>query len=80
MVRDSSNLYSAKPVDPAVYELLELWLQLRRVQVEVIHRPDPEDAHPRESAAPAVHQVTADGAEAVLHRCAAGNGFVLCPP
>lgn len=80
MVGDSSNLYSVNPGNPGVCKLLKLWLQLGRVQVKVIYRPDSQDAHPRKSAASAVHQVAADGAEAVLHRRAAGNGLVLCPP
>lgn len=49
------------------------------MQVEVVHGPDPQDTHTGESAAPPVHQIAADGAEAVLHGRTRGNCLVLRP-
>jgi len=58
-------------------ELLEFRFQLRLMQVEVIHGPDPQDALPRKPTASPVQQGAADGTEAILHDAARGNGLAL---
>lgn len=79
VARYSIYLHPVKPTHSALGELLELRFQLRRVQVEVIHSPDPQDAQPRKPTASPVHQVAADRTEAVLHCGTRGRGLVLCP-
>lgn len=79
MPRQALDLDPAEPVHPALSELLKLRLELRRVQVEVIHRSDPQDAHSRKPAASPVHQIATYGTEAVFHGGARGDGLVLRP-
>lgn len=57
--------------------LLNPRLQLRLVQIEIVHSPDPRYAHPRETRAAAVHKRAAFAAEVVCHGVARGDGFGL---
>ena len=59
MLRQALNLHPAKPIHPTLGELLELRLQLRRMQVEVVHGADSQNAHARKPAAPPIHEVAA---------------------
>lgn len=49
------------------------------MQVEVVHSTDSEDTHARKPAAPPVHQIAADGTEAVLHHATRRDSPVLSP-
>ena len=67
VARYALNLHPIKPSHPISSKRLETRLQLRRMQIEVINSPNPQDTRARKSAAPPVHQVPADRAEAVFH-------------
>lgn len=49
------------------------------MQAEVIHSPNPQDAHSREAAASPVQQSAADGTEVSLHSGTRGDRLVLRP-
>lgn len=54
-----------------------LRLKDRLMQIEIVNSADPGDQRAWETRRDPVHQRAADGAEVVLHRVAALDGFVL---
>ncbi len=72
-----SRLHSWEPANTILREHLKLRLQFRLVQLQIIHRADPGDAHAWEPRAPSVHQGAADRAEVVGHVVPGGDGLAL---
>lgn len=72
-------LHATEPIDPILRKLLDLRLELRLHQVEVVERANPHDVQPREVGAQAVHERAAGLAEVVCHGVVADDGCVVGP-
>lgn len=72
-----SYLTSWQPAHAILLKRLNPRLELRLLQLEIINRADSRNRHARVSTRSPVHQRSADGAEAVLHRVAGRDRLVL---
>lgn len=72
-----SYLASRQPTHAILLKRLNPRLELRLLQLEIVNRADSRDRHAWVSARSPVHQRSADGAEAVLHRVARRGRLVL---
>lgn len=70
-----NTLCGLQPTNPVLRELLDPRLQLRLVEIEVIHGSNTWNAHTRRPAALAIHQCPTNGTEEVCH-CVAGINSV----
>ena len=68
-----------QPAHTVLRELLDPWLELRLVQLKIVHCSDSQDALGRETTAAAIHERTANRAEGIFHNVARIDGLALCP-
>jgi hypothetical protein len=68
-------LNSLQPPHPALDKLLSLRPQLRLMQLQIIHSPNPTETQPGKPTAAAIHQSATDGAETASHRVACADGL-----
>jgi hypothetical protein len=73
-----STYRTTQPTRTILDKLLDLGLQHRLLQVEVVHRANPQDALPGEARADAVHERAARRAEVIGHGVAdCADGLLL---
>jgi len=68
---------TAEPLNPVLYILFHSRLQLGLVQMEIIHRANSQDAHPRIPRADTIHQRPTSGTEVIGHGVSRGDRLGL---
>ena len=71
------HLRTLQPPRAAFHKRLNPRFEYRLLQLIIINRTDPRDAHPRIPRAPPIHGRAARGAEGVLHVVPRGDGGIL---
>ena len=66
-----------KPTHPIFGKLLDLRLQFRLMQVEIVNSTDPHNGHFGKPSTPSIHESATNRAEGVLHGIASGDGLAL---
>jgi len=70
------TFYAGEPRNPILCELLELRLQHRPLERDIVYGADPHENLVRCAGRYSIHKTTTDGTEVVRHRVSTRNSFV----